>query len=79
VIHVTGGVERDLAVVVDGKARPVESVDDPDVELTTDIETFMLLAAGRVDPQGRIDDGRITWSGDAEWGERMARHLAYTM
>ena len=79
VVHVTGDVERDIAVVVDGKARAVESVADPDVELTTDVETFILLAAGRVDPQSRIDGARITWSGDAEWGERMARNLAYTM
>ena len=78
IVHVTGGVERDIAVVVDGKARPVDSVADPDVEVTADVETFVLLAAGRLDPQTRIDDGRITWSGDAEWGERMARNLAYT-
>lgn len=79
VVHVTGDVERDIAVVVDGKARAVESVADPDVEITADVETFILLAAGRVDPQSRIDAGRITWSGDEEWGERMARNLAYTM
>jgi uncharacterized protein (TIGR03083 family) len=78
VVHVTGDVERDIAVVVDGKARPVDSVADPDVEVTADAETFVLLAAGRIDPHSRIDDGRITWSGDAEWGERMARNLAYT-
>lgn len=78
-IHVTGDVERDLAVAVDGKARAVESVADPDVELTADVETFILLAAGRVDPQERIDAGRITWSGDDEWGERMARTLNYTI
>ena len=79
VVHVTGEVERDISVVVDGKARPVESVDDPDVEITADVETFILLAAGRVDPQSPIDEGRITWSGDAEWGEHTARNLAYTM
>lgn len=79
VVHVTGEVERDLAVVVDGKARAVESVADADVELTADGETFVLLAAGRIDPQERIDAGRITWSGNSEWGERMARNLAYTM
>ncbi len=79
VVHVTGAVERDIAIVVDGRARAVASVDDPDVEITADVETFILLAAGRVEPQSRIDDGRITWTGDAEWGERMARTLAYTM
>jgi uncharacterized protein (TIGR03083 family) len=78
-VHVTGAVERDIAVVVDGKARIVESLDDPDVELTADVETFILLAAGRIDPGERIGDARISWSGDAEWGERMARNLAYTM
>lgn len=78
-VHVTGQVERDIAVVVDGKARAVDSVEDPDVELTADVETFILLAAGRIDAEARIDGGRITWSGDAGWGERMARNLAYTM
>ena len=79
VVHVTGDIERDIAVVVDGKARSVDAVDHPSVELTADVETFILLAAGRVDPQSPIDGGRIAWSGDVEWGERMVRNLAYTM
>jgi uncharacterized protein (TIGR03083 family) len=79
VVHITGDIQRDIAVVVEGRARAVESVEDPDVELTADVETFILLAAGRIDPQERIDEGRISWSGDAEWGERMARSLTYTM
>jgi len=79
VIHVGGGVERDIAVRVDGRAAVVDSVADPDVEVFADVETFLLLAAGRVDPQDRIDSGRISWRGDAEWGERTARGLAYTM
>jgi uncharacterized protein (TIGR03083 family) len=78
-VHVTGTVQRDIAVVVDGKARAVDSVDDPDVELTADVTTFILLAAGRLDPQACLDDGRIAWTGAAEWGDRMARNLAYTM
>jgi len=78
VIHVTGDAPRDIAVaVVDGKARSMPSVDDPDVEITADLETVVMLASGRLDPQERIDAGRITWTGDAEWGERMARNLAY--
>lgn len=83
VFHVDGGVQggakRDLAVQVDGRARVVEAVDSPDVEVTADLETFMMLAAGRVDPQGKIDAGKITWTGDGQWGDTAARKLAFTM
>lgn len=79
VFHVHGGVDADIAVKVDGRAAVLDGVDSPDVEVTADLETFMMLAAGRVDPAARIDAGAITWSGDAEWGERTARNLAYTM
>ena len=78
VFHVTG-VERDVAVQVDGRATVVDTVDAPDVEVTADVQTFVMLAAGRIDPQAQIDAGTIAWSGDADWGERAARHLAYTM
>ncbi len=79
VFHVNGGVERDLAVVVDGRAKVVEAVDSPDVEVSADLQTFMMLAAGRVDPQAQIDAGKITWTGDDQWGEAAARKLAYTI
>ena len=36
VFHLTGPVKRDLAVVVDGRARAVDHAEDPDVELTMD-------------------------------------------
>ncbi len=79
VFRVTGGVERDFSVVVDGRAAAVESVESPDVEVTADVETFVMLACGRIDPQAQIDAGAIRWAGDDEWGERAARNLAYTM
>ena len=79
VFHVTGGVERDIAVVVDGRATLVDAVESPDVEVTADVGTFVLLAAGRIDPQEQIDAGKITWTGDGQWGEQAARNLAYTM
>lgn len=79
VFHIRGGAQRDIAVRVDGRAAVVDRVDDPDVEVTADVETFVLLAAGRVDPQERIDGGRISWRGDPTWGDRAARSLAYTM
>jgi uncharacterized protein (TIGR03083 family) len=78
VFHVGGGVQRDIAVSVDGRAARVDALDSPDVEVTADVETFVMLAAGRIDPQAQIDAGRITWSGDPHWGETAARNLAYT-
>ena len=67
------------AVAVDGRAKRVDSLTAPDVVLYTDSLTFALLACGRIDPQGPIDDGRITWTGDADWGDAAARNLAFTM
>ena len=78
-IHLTGPVNRDIYAAVDGRAAKVDQLDDPSVELTTDSLTFVQLACGRIDPQGPIDAGTITWAGDAEWGEKAARSLAFTM
>lgn len=77
--HLTGPVVRDLHVRVDGRAQVVQRLDHAAVEVTTDSLTFLLLACGRIDPQEPIDAGRITWTGDAEWGERAARNLRFTM
>jgi len=38
-----------------------------------------MLACGRIDPQQRIDAGRISWTGDDIWGEKAARSLRFTM
>ncbi|HEY2640644.1 MAG TPA: maleylpyruvate isomerase family mycothiol-dependent enzyme [Streptosporangiaceae bacterium] len=79
VFHLTGPLKRDLAVQVDGRAKLVDTVSNPDVELTTDSVTFMQLACGRIDPQAQIDKGTITWTGDPELGDRAARNLRFTM
>jgi uncharacterized protein (TIGR03083 family) len=79
VFHLTGPVTRDLAVAVSGRAAAVPHVERPDVELTTDTVTFVQLAAGRIDPQRQIDDGRVTWTGDPELGDRAARNLSFTI
>ena len=79
VFHLTGPVTRDLAVVVDGRARAVGHVEHPDVELTTDTVTFVQLAAGRIDPQRQIDAGLVTWTGNAQLGDRAARNLGFTI
>ncbi len=78
-IDLTGPIDRMFHVVVGGRAGRVDTLADPDVTLHADSTTFALLACGRLDPQGPIDDGRISWSGDAEWGDRSARNLAFTM
>ena len=78
-VEVTGGAARTFHVAVDGRAGLVDAVDHPDVTLTADTETFIMLACGRVDPQERIDTGRVSWTGDAVWGEKAARSLRFTM
>ncbi len=78
-IDLTGPVDRMFHVVVDGRAAQVDALDTPDVTVRLDSTTFALLACGRLDPQEPIDDGRVAWEGDAEWGERAARNLAFTM
>lgn len=77
--HLTGPVERDIYAKVDGRAAGVEQLDNPSVEVTVDALTFVQLACGRIDPQGPIDAGKISWTGDAEWGEKAARNLTFTM
>ena len=76
--HLTGAIERDMYVEVDGRARVVESLVAPSLELSADSTTFLLLAAGRIDPQGEIDAERIGWTGADEWGDRAARNLSFT-
>lgn len=77
--RLTGPLRRDLYVAVDGRAKAVSHIDNPDVELSTDSVTFVQLACGRIDPQEQIDAGLVRWTGDAELGNRAARNLRYTM
>lgn len=79
VFRLTGPLRRDLYVAVDGRARVVSHIDQPDVELSTDSVTFVQLACGRIDPQAQIDAGLVRWTGDDELGRRAARNLRYTM
>jgi Glycosyl hydrolase family 76 len=79
VFHLSGPLARDIAVVVDGRARVVEEVPVANVEIWTDTLTFIQLACGRIDAQEPIDLGTIHWRGDAEIGERAARNLRFTM
>ncbi len=78
-VEITGGAPRTIHVAVDGRAALVDRIESPDVTLTADTETFVMLACGRIDPQERIDAGRITWTGDENWGDTAARNLRFTM
>jgi uncharacterized protein (TIGR03083 family) len=79
VFHLTGPIKRDLSVEVEGRARQVDHIDNPDVELTTDTLTFIQLACGRIDPQTQIDQGKVTWTGDNDLGDRAAKNLRFTI
>jgi uncharacterized protein (TIGR03083 family) len=78
-IELTGPVHRRILAKIDGRAAAVDELASPDVTLSMDSLTFMLLACGRIDPEDPIDDGRVTWSGDPGLGDRAARNLAFTM
>lgn len=77
--QLTGPVERAIHVAVDGRAKAVESLDNPDVVVAADSTAFVMLACGRVDPQEQIDAGKISWSGDDVLGDHAARSLRFTM
>jgi uncharacterized protein (TIGR03083 family) len=79
VFHLTGPISRDIAVVVDGRARQVAELASPTVELTTDSTTFIQLAAGRIDPQLQIDDGKVLLGGNRELASHAARNLRFTI
>ncbi len=76
---VQGPVGRSMAVKVDGRARVVELIDQPDVVVTSDLVTFIQLACGRIDPDGAIESGTVSWTGDDDWGWRAATNLRFTM
>jgi uncharacterized protein (TIGR03083 family) len=82
--HLTGPVVRDLHARVEDRAAVVDELADPDVEVTVDSTTFIMLACGRLDPQTVIDRGAISWTGEpgspaAKLGEQAARNLRFTM
>lgn len=77
--RLTGPITRDINVAVDGRAKQVDHLDNPDATLVTDSTTFIQLACGRIDPQAQIDSGAVRWQGDGELGERAARNLRFTM
>ncbi len=79
VFHLTGPLTTDIAVVVDGRAKQVDQVADPAVELTTDSVTFIQLAAGRIDPLAQIDSGKVLLAGNRDLARKAALNLRFTI
>ena len=76
---ITGAVERDIYVAVDGRAAEVDHIAEPTVTLHCDSMAFMNQACGRIDPEIPIAAGDISWSGDDALGAHAARNLRFTM
>jgi uncharacterized protein (TIGR03083 family) len=79
VFHLTGPIRRDIAVAVNGRAKAVDHIPDPTVQLTADTVTFMQLAAGRIDPDAQIDAGKVSWTGDPDLAMLAVRNLRFTI
>ncbi len=77
-ITLSGPVERDLHVVVDGRARVVPAIDgEPTASLDLSSSLFLRLAGGREDAEAAL--GRIRLGGDQALGRQLATNLAYTI
>ena len=77
-IRLTDPVERELPVVVDGRARVVARIDgEPTASLDMSSSLFLRLAGGREDASEAV--GRIEFGGDEALGHQLATNLAYTI
>jgi uncharacterized protein (TIGR03083 family) len=74
VLQVAGHPAYGFEVGDDGRGRPVAPPVDPTVRLTTDRETFVLLAAGRREAR----PGAVQVEGDATLAEQVLASLAVT-
>jgi uncharacterized protein (TIGR03083 family) len=71
-------VERDLAVVVDGRARVVAALEGPPTaSLRLSSTLFLRLAGGREDPEAAL--AGIELGGDQALARQLATNLAYTI
>jgi uncharacterized protein (TIGR03083 family) len=78
-IELHGPIEGRLGAVVEGRARLLDHLDNPDAVVRTDFLTFMLLACGRIDPEIHLANGAVELRGDQELAGRLARNLRFTM
>jgi uncharacterized protein (TIGR03083 family) len=78
-VQLHGPVETQIGAVVEGRARVVDDLEEPDAVVRTDFLTFMLLACGRIDPEVSLTNGAIELRGNTELAGQLARNLRFTM
>jgi uncharacterized protein (TIGR03083 family) len=77
-IRLTGPVEQDMPVVIEGRARVVPRIDgEPTASLILSSSLFLRLAGGREEPGEAL--ARIAFAGDEALGRQLATNLAYTI
>lgn len=74
----TGPLARTLRIQVAGRASYVDAFDgQATVEITLDSRLFVRLGGGRTSAEKHV--GEIAIEGDEELGQRLVRHLAFTI
>jgi uncharacterized protein (TIGR03083 family) len=77
-IRLTGPIERDLKVVVEGRARVTDELDgEPTAMITLSSSLFLRLAGGREDPETSPESVRL--DGDLDLARQLASNLAFTI
>lgn len=77
-IRLSGPIQRDLPVMVDGRARVVAAIKgEPTASLTLSSSLFFRLAGGREDAEAAV--GRIELGGDTALARQVATNFAYTI
>ncbi|HET7016595.1 MAG TPA: maleylpyruvate isomerase family mycothiol-dependent enzyme [Streptosporangiaceae bacterium] len=77
-IRLTGPIERDLHVIVEGRARVADALDgEPTAMITLSSSLFLRLAGGREAPETSPESIRL--DGDVDLARRLASNFAFTI
>jgi uncharacterized protein (TIGR03083 family) len=78
VFDLTPPLAQRFAIRTDGRAQLLDTMpDDATVRVTTDGETFLRLACGRLDPATVLTGDRVHLDGDAALGRRVVEQLNF--
>jgi uncharacterized protein (TIGR03083 family) len=77
-IRLTGPIERDLHVIVEGRARVTDTLEgEPTAMITLSSSLFLRLAGGREDPEASAEAVRL--DNDLDLARQLASNLAFTI